>query len=90
MTWKCNNVDYFKLDGYDLYYNNGDLNQSDDVIYVTNKLSRQTEVINCGNKKLRTKIRVSNKTIFINSLYKSPHTNVAIFIETLTQYIAIV
>lgn len=60
LTWKLYNTSLFNLDGYDLIYNDGNLNKNDGVtVYVKNLLNYSSRIIHLAN------LKVVNLTLFI-------------------------
>lgn len=67
-------LDLLGIPGYEIVYNEGNINKSDGiVVYIKNSLNFQNEIVNIGNiKAINTKITYRNKKIRILSIYRSP------------------
>lgn len=62
-TWICESLDFFNLDGYDVYYNYSKINRCDGVIvFVKSAVTCTNKIIEClGFKFMRTSILLEMK-----------------------------
>ena len=62
-SWKLDHYLYYKLNGYNIYYNNGNINKSDGVVvYVKENLEQITNTVEIGRLKiLNLKKYLNNK-----------------------------
>lgn len=73
-TWKLDHHEYYKIDGYKIYYNSGHLNKADGVVvYIKEGVEEDTEIIEIGKLKiLHTSITLNNNDkIDISAMYRS-------------------
>ena len=52
-TWDVQNLQYFRIPGYNLYYNNSTINQNDGVVvYINESVTETTDTIEIGKLKI--------------------------------------
>ena len=91
-TWNLEYYKYFSLNGYSMYYNNSKINKSDGVVvYISNNITENTEVIQIGKLKiLNSLIKIDDKnSIEISSLYRSHDLPKTEFIMNLKEILKI-
>lgn len=89
-TWNLEHCQYYRLNGYNLYYNESKINKSDGVvIYIKKNIKQTTEIIEIGKLKiLNTEIILSNeKHLQISSMYRSHDLNCCEFILNVKNYL---
>ena len=77
-TWMLQHIGLYNLPGYNLRYNESNINKSDGVIfYIKNQIIENTETINIGRlSKIHTDILINNnKTVRISATYRSHSMN---------------
>lgn len=70
-TWKLCSLDLLKLPGYDVFYNEGNVNKSDGaVVYIKSHLNYQNQIVNIGRiRAIETYITQEDKKIRTIALY---------------------
>ncbi|XP_050508952.1 probable RNA-directed DNA polymerase from transposon BS isoform X1 [Diabrotica virgifera virgifera] len=79
-----------KLEGYEIIYNQGNINKNDGtVLYFKNYLDHCTKIIEVGEHKVIQMLVTcnNNKKILITALYRPPSTNVEHFVSHLKEYL---
>lgn len=89
-TFNVHNTDIFKLSGYNLIYNEGNINKNDGVIvYVRDSLKHDFNIININQLKvIETNVNVNKRKIILTSIYRPPSTDIREFINSFGQYLA--
>lgn len=87
-TWKLEDINFFKLDGYDILYNEGCINKNDGVvIYLKNTINYSAQVVQIGEiRALQISFNIGNKSAIITALYRPPSINANLFLEHLREY----
>ena len=73
-VWKLKHYQYYKIKGYNIYYNSGNINQNDGVVvYIRENVIHSSEIITIGKLKIINSIITlsNNKSLEISSLYRS-------------------
>lgn len=88
-TWKIENIELYKLNGYNIIYNEGIYNQNDGVVVlIKDNLNFDVEINNIGPiKAIRIKVNFFENTLDILCLYKSPALNDNDFLDHLEHYL---
>lgn len=88
-TWKIENINNFKLNDYEIYYNNGNINKNDGIlVYIKKSLHHTVNYINIHVVNvIKINITYDNKKIIITSVYRPPSTNVFEFIKAFKVYL---
>lgn len=88
-TWKIDNINMYKIEGYDILYNEGVFNQNDGiVIYIKNNLNYTYQIDKINNVSvINLNIQLVDYKINIIAVYKSPSINSREFIIDLYQYL---
>ena len=89
-TWQIKNSNFFEIQGYNMYYSEGELSIADGiVIYVRNDINETTEVIAVDKLKIiHTNITLNNsKSLQISSLYRSHQLPEITFINSLKKFL---
>lgn len=73
-TFNLHSTDIYNIPGYDLIYNQGDLNKNDGVlIYIKSEFNYSHEIIQLGRiKAIKLNILYATNTIQIIAIYRSP------------------
>lgn len=73
-TWKIDNIDIFKLQGYEIIYNAGNFNKSDGVVvYIKNNIKYSYSLVEINNINIiELSLKLENKKIKIYAIYRSP------------------
>lgn len=89
-SWKIQNKDFFNMSGYEIFYNNGNINKSDGVIvYLRDTLNYVCEVLNIGEISVLS-IQITsnnNKKVLVTAIYRAPSTCPNNFIACLKNYL---
>ena len=91
-VWQLAHFHYYKINDYNIYYNQGDINKNDGVvIYIRDDVIQSTETISIGKLKiLNTIITLSNSKILeISSLYRSHDLSYTEFNCNLKSYLVL-
>ena len=88
-TWKIECMSLYTLDGFEVVYTNGDLNQNDGVIaYIRNGISHSPKIVNIGCcKSIQLKIKTNAGNSLITAMYRPPSTSPWVFNEDLNEYL---
>ena len=88
--WKVLNTNLFNKYGYDLLYNNGDLNQNDGVIvYIKSEHEYKYNITKLGDiNALNIKISFYNKIFNIIAIYRPPSTCPYLFNHNLNTFLS--
>lgn len=90
-TWTVENISLFNLEGYNIYYNQGQFNQNDGVIVYTRlDLNTKHDLVNLqeiNNKILKIEFEINRRTFLISALYRSPAGNIQTFNSCLNKYL---
>lgn len=88
-TWKIHDLSLYNREGYDVFYNEGDLNKADGVIaYVRKSLYSKYSLVNIGEcKAIQLEINLTGINLFITAIYRSPSICVNNFIEQFHSYL---
>lgn len=89
-TWQIQNLDLFKLNGYDTIYNKGVINQNDGIIiYIKSDLEFSHKVIELenNNRIIEIILNCHHKTFLIIAIYRSPSNSPDEFINCLNNYL---
>ncbi|KAJ8972968.1 hypothetical protein NQ317_019315 [Molorchus minor] len=88
-TWKIENLDLFSLKGYNITYNEGNLNQNDGVVLLIKEgISYEYILENIFETKvIRAKVNIEDTMVDILCIYKSPTLNNKDFLEHLDYYL---
>lgn len=91
-TWKVDCIDYYKIQGYNVSYNHGRFNQNDGVVvFIKNKWESTCREQSIGGLNvLKFSIKISNTNLVcLNTIYRPPEQNLDIFLENLSDYLAL-
>lgn len=90
-TWKVDNLGLHNLNGYNIYYNNGDTNQNDGVIvYIKKEIKSKWSIYllpEINNKILKIEIEINGKLVLISAIYRSPSSDMQKFNIHLNDYL---
>jgi Reverse transcriptase (RNA-dependent DNA polymerase) len=85
------NFKNFSIPGFDIHYNNGKLNQNDGVlIYVNSKYTYDIQhftLIQSDITISKVKLNINNQTVVVVPCYRSPSTNLDLFISDLEGFL---
>lgn len=89
-TFQIQDTSIFNINGYNVIYNEGNLNKNDGVIvYLKSNIEYSYEIINISEiKVLKIKIINDNKIIIITAAYRSPSTCLKSFNIGLLNYLS--
>lgn len=90
-TWNLTDLTMFALEGYDVIYNEGRVNQNDGVvIYIRKDLNYIYEIVKFGEVNVvSSHIKYSNKNIHISAIYRPPSTHPNEFNKNLYNYLEV-
>ncbi|KAJ8979456.1 hypothetical protein NQ317_006770 [Molorchus minor] len=88
-TWKIENPELYKLNGYNIIYNDGNYNQNDGVVLLIKEgLHFDYKIDNLGPiKVIRAELKVFEHHVDILCLYKSPALDSNEFLSELEYYL---
>lgn len=88
-TYKVTDLSFFKMQDYDIIYNNGNINKNDGIILYLNKtLNYSVQIVNIDViKAIQVKFNYKNKSIFITAVYRPPSTCEKLFLNKLHDYL---
>lgn len=88
-TWNIENINLYKIEGYDILYNKGHYNQNDGIVlYIKKGLIYNYQIDKINNvSAINLNIQLLNFTINIIAIYKSPSINSREFILDFYQYL---
>ena len=88
--WMLQNIELYNLPGYNLRYNESDINKSDGIIlYIKNDIIENTETINIGRLTIiHTDILINNnETVIVSATYRSHSIKKLEFVSSIKKYI---
>lgn len=89
-AWVIDNPNFFQLNGYNMYYNESDLNKADGVVvYIKDCIIEETEIVQIDKLRIaNSTIKMSNgSNVEISALYRSHSLNKTDFINSLNTYL---
>ena len=89
-TWMLQHIGLYNLPGYNLRYNESNINKSDGVIlYIKNDIIENSETINIGRLSIiHTDILINNnETVRISATYRSHSIKKLEFVSSIKKYI---
>lgn len=88
-TWRIEDADLYRLPGFHLLYNNGQINQNDGlVVYIAETLSYDYKVVDIGViKAIQVTVFHCNKRLLITAIYRPPSTCPRDFNLNLYEYV---
>ena len=88
-TWKVANIDCFKIQNFDVYYNNSNFNQNDGVVvYIRSDIQHRVEVVdNYEMKFLKVTFNINDKQVILSAIYRPPSNDTATFLIYLQEYL---
>lgn len=88
-TWKINEVSLYNIDGYNIIYNEGEINQNDGlVIYIKTNYTFRQKILKIGDIKIiQVSTTFDGKKLIISALYRPPSTCVNNFNIQLSNYL---
>lgn len=89
-TWQVTNPDLFSIDGYKIYYNNGNINQNDGVIiYVKENIYHNVKIVTENDFKfIRLEFNVKKFNAALTGIYRPPEYNVDLFLKIFDTYLS--
>lgn len=84
-TWKVDNIDIYKMQGYDIIYNNGNFNKSDGlIVYIKSNIKYSHRIIEINEINiLELTLNFEDKKIKILAVYRSPASSPLTFMNNL-------
>lgn len=91
-TFQIHDKNIFNIKGYNMLYNEGNLNKNDGVVvFIKASLNYSYDIINIGEvKAIKVTVIKENKKIIITSVYRSPTTSIKLFNLGLLAYLKII
>ena len=88
VTWNITDLNPFKLDSYDVLYNQSVLNQNDGlIILIKNNFKYNFSIENiCDLKVMRIEVKLLNDTVLISAIYRLHKISENLFINELEKY----
>lgn len=90
-TWHIVDTNCFHINGYEMIYNHGNINQNDGVVmYIRSKYNHNTTLHYLSNiQVIKTKLTHLGKPITITAIYRPPSTCPEVFNNELRAYLAL-
>lgn len=89
-SWNLECCEYYNISGYDMYYNNSNINKSDGVVvYIKSNINQQTKIIEIERLKIiNTIIKLNNNSsLEISAMYRSHDLHSAEFVLNVKKYL---
>lgn len=88
-TFKIIDESFFNIEGYNLLYNNGNINKNDGtILYIKNSINYSSHIVDIDIiKAIQIKFKYGNKNIFITAVYRPPSTCEKSFLNKLQCYL---
>lgn len=89
-TWQIPDIHFFKIQGFNIIYNEGDINQNDGVVmYIKDNYNYNIKISKIGAVRvIKATIQIPNETIVIHAMYRPSPTCVHEFNDELQNYLA--
>ncbi len=89
--WNIENPGSFNIVGYESHYNFSKINQNDGVfIFIKSTLNADINIIkllNCNIAVSRITFSINGTSCAVNAMYRSPNSNVRLFLQDLNNYL---
>lgn len=88
-TWQLQDISLFRLENYNMIYNEGHFNQNDGVvIYLKSGINYESKIIRIGDiKVINVLIYFNNQNLSITAIYRSPSSSPYQFNQDLRNYL---